>query len=106
MREELQQYISCKFEEGVLKVTSADSIEALPAELLKLVNKRIELKFRHMDVEKRKSSRYSEAAATMNALQITYQDVVCCFVDEIVLVVGGTFFLDSCKSCAAAKEEA
>ena len=74
--------------------------DALQPKLKKLIHERIEIKFKKecYGEDQRKSAKFNEASKIINELQIDYKDVVKSFIDEIEIVMGGTFFLDKTVS--------
>jgi hypothetical protein len=73
-------------------------IQDLPNALRMLIERRIELHYKSEEVDSKKNAKFAEAAKIINELQINYQDVVRCYIDEIEIIVSGKFILNNSPS--------
>lgn len=104
VEKEMQSNEACSglsFENDLLRSSPygiKKGIPDLPDNLRQLVERRIELHYQSELVEAKKNAQFGEAAKIINCLNISYKDVVGCWVEEIEIVVSGKFILEKSES--------
>jgi hypothetical protein len=85
------------FDEEFLKVSTNGiiSLNDLPQKIQSLVRDRIKIKYQQHEWNNRLNKKDNEAVNQLNELKINYKQIVCCYVDQIEILCGGTFLLDT-----------
>jgi len=88
---------SLYFEENILKVAEngINSFSDLPEKIKSLVDEKIKIKYQQHEWTNRLNKKNSEAVNQLNELKIDYKQIVCCYVDQIEILCGGSFLLDT-----------
>ncbi|CAF3676449.1 unnamed protein product [Rotaria sordida] len=78
-----------------VKHNGINSLADLPKEIKSLIDDRIKINYQQHEWEDRLSRKYKQAVNQLNALKISYKQIVNCYVDLIEIQCGGIFLLDS-----------
>ncbi|CAF3446708.1 unnamed protein product [Rotaria socialis] len=102
VKDTIEREIKCRtgslyFDNEILQVSTngINSFDDLPQEIRSLANDRIKIKYQQHEWNNRFNKKYNEAVNQFNELKIDYRQFVCCYVDQIEILCGGSFLLDT-----------
>ncbi|CAF1182064.1 unnamed protein product, partial [Rotaria sordida] len=102
LKDTIEREIKCQngglfFDEEYLKVIAngINSLDDLPKEIKSVIVDRIKIDYQQHEWEDRLNRKYEKAVQQLNELKIDYKKIVGCYVDQIEILCGGIFLLDS-----------